>query len=358
MNRLTTGLALVCLAGLAPAQDYRFETLNDELNAPWCVAFLPDDGFLVTELPGTLKRLSPDGAIVAEIEGVPAVHHASQGGLFDVALHPGFAENGLIYLSYAEPPAKENATAVFRARLDGSVLRDAEVIYRVKPRKDTPVHYGGRLLFLPDGSLLLTTGDGFDFREAAQDLGSHLGKVIRLTESGEPAPGNPFPKSPYVWTYGHRNPQGLALSSSGVVYLHEHGPRGGDELNVFEKAVNYGWPAITHGVDYSGALVSPFTEWEGMAQPAHHWTPSIAPSGLAVYEGDEFPQWTGDLFVGGLVSRDVRRLELDHAGTVTAEHEMFSELETPIRDVRFGTDRRLYLLTDGTPGALLRIVPR
>ena len=172
------------------------------------------------------------------------------------------------------------------------------------------MHYGGRLAFLPDGTLLLTTGDGFDYREDAQDIASGLGKVLRMNDDGSPAADNPFPVSPWVYSYGHRNPQGLAVTEQGVIWLHEHGPRGGDEINRIRPGVNYGWPAITHGVDYSGALVSPYTEWPGMAQPAWQWTPSIAPSGLAVGVGDLFPAWRGDLLVGALVAREVRLLDI------------------------------------------------
>jgi len=356
VTRLLVSFLVFCLAGTAAAQDYRLETVTDQLSAPWCIAFLPDGDFLVTELAGQLKRLDSSGKIEATVTGVPEVHHAGQGGLFDVVLHPAFGQNNLVYLSYADGPAKKNATTIARARLSGDALVDLEVIYSVTPRKNTPVHYGGRMLFLPDGTLLLTTGDGFDFREAAQDISSGLGKIIRINDDGAPAAGNPFPKSPYVWSYGHRNAQGLTMSRSGTVYLHEHGPRGGDELNILKRGVNYGWPAITHGVDYSGALVSPFTEWEGMAQPEHYWVPSIAPSGLAIYEGTDFPQWHGDLFIGALVSREVRRLDMKD-GRVIADEAVFPEIRTRIRDVRTGPDNTLYILTDGTPGKLIKVLP-
>lgn len=207
------------------------------------------------------------------------------------------------------------------------------------------------MVFLADGTLLLTTGDGFDYREAAQDIDSGLGKVLRLKDDGTAARGNPYPGSPYVFSYGHRNPQGLVTSASGVVWLHEHGPRGGDELNRIESGVNYGWPAITYGVDYSGAVISPYTKWEGMAQPEHYWVPSIAPSGLALYEGDQFPEWKGDLLVGALVNREVRRLDLS-GGKVVGEEKLFSELAARIRDVRGGPDGALYVLT---PDRVVRI---
>lgn len=209
------------------------------------------------------------------------------------------------------------------------------------------------MVFLADGTLLLTTGDGFDYREAAQDVSSGLGKVLRMNDDGTPARGNPFSEASYVFSYGHRNPQGLALGRSGEIWLHEHGPKGGDELNRIEPAVNYGWPAITYGLDYSGAIISPYTEWEGMAQPEHYWVPSIAPSGLAVYEGKLFPQWQGDLFVGALVDKEVRRLDIS-GGKVIGEEPLFSTIDARIRDVRVGSEGALYLLT---PDKIIRVLP-
>ena len=347
-------LGLVLVTCRLPAADYRVETWTDGLEQPWSIAFLPDGGALVTELPGQLRRIKPDGTAGAPLGNVPAVYFAGQGGLFDVALHPGFQSNRLLYLSYAEGRPGDNGTAVARARLGRESLEDVEVIFRNFTRKDTPVHYGGRLAFLPDGSLLLTTGEGFDYREAAQDLDSGLGKLLRMDDEGKPAPGNPWPASPYVYSYGHRNPQGLAVDSRGVIWLHEHGPRGGDELNRIEKGANYGWPAITYGLDYSGAIISPFTERKGMAPPEKYWVPSIAPSGLAIYSGPLFPQWQGDLFIGALVDREVRRVAM-RDGRAVQEEALFGELDARIRDVRNGPDGALYLLT---PDKVVRITPR
>jgi len=355
-------LALALLFAVAPAlaaaeadaPDYRLETVASGLDMPWCVAFLPQGGFLVTELGGTLRRVSADGAVGEPIGGVPEVYRASQGGLFDVLLAQDFETSRVLYLSYAEGPPDSNATAVARARLDGDALADVEVIFRVTPRKDTPVHYGGRLAWHADGTLLLTTGDGFDYREAAQDLGSQMGKVIRMNPDGSPADGNPFAEAPYVWSYGHRNAQGLSVASDGTVWLHEHGPKGGDEVNVIEPGVNYGWPVVTYGLDYNGAYVSPFTEMEGMRQPLHVWTPSIAPSGLTVYEGAMFPAWRGDLFAGALVDKDVRRLDVED-GEIVGEAVLFGEIGERIRDVATGPDGAIYILAEGEPGTLWRV---
>ena len=352
--RILAFMAAFSLAQAVQAADYRLETWADGMDLPWSIAFLPDGNALVTELGGRLLPVDSGGRVGSPIENVPPVYFAGQGGLFDVLPHPDFAANRIIFLSYAEGGSKDNGTAVARARLGAGELEDLEVIFRNFTRKDTPVHYGGRLAFLPDGSLLLTTGDGFDYREAAQDVGSGLGKVLRMQQDGSAAPGNPFPGSPYVYSYGHRNPQGLTVGSDGVIWLHEHGPLGGDEVNRIEAGVNYGWPAITHGLDYSGAKVSPYTEWEGMAQPLYHWEPSIAPSGLALYEGSLFPEWSGDLFIGALVDREVRRLDLED-GRVNGEEVLFEELQARVRDVRVGPDGALYILT---PDKIMRVTPR
>jgi glucose/arabinose dehydrogenase len=349
---------LICLFALGvststAAAEYRLETFASGLSLPWSIAFLPDGSVLVTELGGQLRRIDASGHVGEAIENIPAVYFAGQGGLFDVLLHPKFSRNGLVYLSYAEGSRKNNGTTIARGKLVENRLENVEVIYRNAPRKDTPVHYGGRMAFLADGTLLLTTGEGFDYREAAQDISSGLGKVIRIKDDGSAAYDNPFEESPYVYSYGHRNPQGLAVSRSGTIWLHEHGPRGGDELNRIEAGVNYGWPAITYGLDYNGAIISPYTEWEGMAQPEHYWVPSIAPSGLTIYEGDLFPEWKGDLFVGALVNREVRRLDLVN-GEVVAEETLFGELNDRIRDVRSGPDGALYILTSEK---IVRVVP-
>lgn len=337
----------------ALAGEYRLETWAGGLELPWSLAFLPGGGALVTELGGHLRRVSPAGEAGSPIDGVPPVYFAGQGGLFDVVLHPDFARNRLVYLSFAEGGPDDNGTAVARGRLAGSTLEDVRIIFRNFSRKDTPVHYGGRMAFLADGSLLLTTGDGFDYREAAQDIASGLGKILRMNDDGTPASGNPFPASPYVYSYGHRNPQGLAVAPDGVIWAHEHGPRGGDELNRIEAGANYGWPAVTHGVDYNGALISPFTEREGMVSPVYYWVPSIGPSGLAVYDGGLFPAWRGDLFVGALVDREIRRLDLENE-RVAAEEPLLSELDARIRDVRNGPDGALYVLT---PDRIVRVTP-
>mgnify|MGYP003705936203 FL=1 len=349
-------IILFTLPTNAEEQTYRLETLAEGLNFPWSVDFLPNGDLLVAELEGTLKRISKDGSSSNSVSAVPTVYRASQGGLFDVLLDKDFATNSTLYLSYAEGDSEENGTTVARATLTGNALTDVEVIFTASPRKYAPLHYGGRMAFTSDDLLLITTGDGFDFREHAQDLNSHLGKTIRINKDGSPAQGNPFPEAPKVWTYGHRNPQGLAIALDGTVYLNEHGPKGGDELNVITKANNYGWPAITYGMDYNGAYVSPLTEYPGMQQPQHVWTPSIGPSGMAFYEGNKFPKWQNSLFVGALVNKEVRRLTVENQ-QVTAEETVFAELDARIRDIRVGPDGLLYIVTDGDPGTVIKVHP-
>ena len=349
-------IILFALPTNAEKQTYRLETLAEGLNFPWSVDFLPNGDLLVAELEGTLKRISKDGSSSNSVSAVPTVYRASQGGLFDVLLDKDFATNSTLYLSYAEGDSEENGTTVARATLTGNALTDVEVIFTASPRKYAPLHYGGRMAFTSDDLLLITTGDGFDFREHAQDLNSHLGKTIRINKDGSPAQGNPFPEAPKVWTYGHRNPQGLAIAPDGTVYLNEHGPKGGDELNVITKANNYGWPAITYGMDYNGAYVSPLTEYPGMQQPQYVWTPSIGPSGMAFYEGNKFPKWQNSLFVGALVNKEVRRLTVENQ-QVTAEETVFAELDARIRDIRVGPDGLLYIVTDGDPGTVIRVHP-
>ena len=353
--------------GYAFAQDtdgasaYEIVPLAEGLSHPWSLTFMPDGSILIVEQPGSI-RVMRDGTLADEpVSGVPEVYFESQGGLFDVVLDPDFEENSLVYLSYAHGTPSSNATRVARARFDGTALADLVVIFEATPAKDTPVHYGGRIVFLPDETMLVTIGDGFDYREEAQNLGSHLGKIVRIGRDGNALSDNPFIDRdgalPEIWSYGHRNPQGLIYDTdSGRVYEHEHGAQGGDEINVIEPGKNYGWPVITHGIDYSGARISPFTEYEGMEQPIVDWTPSIAPAGMTLYRGDVFPEWQGDIFAGALAARHVRRVKME-SGEPAGEEELFGELGKRIRDVRTGPDGYLYLVTDGEGGSVLRVQP-
>jgi len=346
------------------ASAYRVETVATNLNFPWCIAFLPDDRMLVTQRSGELRYVEADGSVSAPISGTPTPYVRSQGGLFDVLLAADFESTGTIYLSLAAGSPKSNATQVVRAQLKDMALINSKVIFEVAYKKDTPVHYGGRMIWDSTGHLLLTTGDGFNFREDAQDRTNQLGKVLRMTANGEvPTDGllSTVPSladaDPYVYSYGHRNPQGLALDhASGRVYEQEHGPRGGDEINVLSPGNNYGWPIVSHGLDYSGALISPFTEYQGITNPLLQWTPSIAASGLAVYRGKAFADWQGDLLAGGLVEKSLRRIDIEN-GAVVGQEILLTELDERIRDVRIGPDELIYVLTDSAEGKLLRLRP-
>jgi glucose/arabinose dehydrogenase len=321
---------------------------------PWSVALLPDGRFLISEREGRLLLVHRDGSRTV-LEGTPATLFAGQGGYLDVILDSRFASNRYVYLSYAEGTPQENGLAVFRARLQDDRLHEGRQILRVAQDKSTPQHYGGRMLMVDD-HLIITSGDGFEHREDAQDLDSELGKVLRVDRDGQPA-GMPGERGDplRIWTRGHRNPQGLAVDPGrGLVYLHEHGPRGGDEINVLKGGENYGWPLATHGVNYSGAYVSPFRSVPGATDPIWTWTPSIAPSGLAYYAGNRIPQWRDSLLVGALVDREVRRLKVVD-GVIVAEEALFSDLDRRIRDVRV-FDERIFVLTDGENATLFEVM--
>jgi glucose/arabinose dehydrogenase len=346
----------------ATATPYKVSVIARGLDHPWSMAFLPDGSMLVTERVGRLRRIRNGVLEPQAIAGVPVVHTGSQAGLFDVVLPPGFATNHLVYLTYAAGSRAANGTAVARARLEGDRLVDLRVIFRALPLKDTNDHYGGRLVFLPDGSFLLTLGEGFEYREAAQDLGSDLGKIVRLDADGHVPRDNPFVAQsgarPEIYSWGHRNPQGLAYDrQSGRIYETEHGPRGGDELNLIEPRVNYGWPVVSFGLDYSGAYVTPYTQRAGLRAPLIQWTPSIAPSGLAIYHGQRFPGWQGDLFAGALAFEHLRRVHLDATGAVLSQEELLGERHQRIRDVRAPDDGYLYVCTDEEDGEVLRLEP-
>jgi glucose/arabinose dehydrogenase len=341
---------------------YKVIEIAKNLDHPWSMAFLPDGSVLVTERTGRLRLIKADVLQPQAVSGVPAVHTGSQAGLFDIVLHPNFAQNSLVYLTYAAGTKGANGTQVARARFDGSALRDLQVIFKAMPLKDTDNHYGGRMAFLPDGTFALTIGEGFEYREKAQDLSSDLGKVVRLNDDGTVPQNNPFigqsGARPEIYTWGHRNEQGLVFDAqSGRLWETEHGPRGGDELNLIVAHKNYGWPVITYGMDYSGAYVSPYTQRAGLEQPLIYWTPSIAPSGLAIYHGDKFPAWNGDLFVGALAFKHLRRVHLDAQGNVISQEQLLNDKHWRIRDVRVSPDGYLYVSTDEADGRVLRLEP-
>ncbi|MGB4072531.1 PQQ-dependent sugar dehydrogenase [Pseudomonas sp.] len=349
-------------SGLAQAMDYRVETVTAGLEHPWSLAFLPDGRMLVTERVGRLRIIERDGSLNPQpVGGVPAGFVAAQAGLMEVLLDPEFASNQQLYLSYAYGTAQANNTRLAKARLVDGQLQDVQVLFSAQPAKAGAAHYGGRMAWLPDNSLVLTLGDGFDWREQAQNTSNHLGKIVRLNRDGSIPKDNPLVgqagAAAEIYSFGHRNVQGIVYDAElQRLYSHEHGPRGGDELNLIEPGNNYGWPLITFGVDYTGAQISPYTELPGLQQPLLHWTPSVAPSSLSQYRGALFPEWQGDLFASTLAERSVRRIRLQD-GKLAGEEVLFEELDERIRDVRGGPDGALYLLTDSAEGRLLRVLP-
>ena len=383
MPRVPSPLLAVCLlaasAGAAFALDeniatretnIRVETVAQGLKHPWGLAFLPDGNMLITERPGFLRIVTPEGKVREAIYGVPEVDARSQGGLLDVALDPDFAENRFVYLTYSEkgdgPENKnKNGTAVARGRLTESMspqLKDVEVIFRQQPKEASTNHFGSRLVFDREGHLFVTLGERQQekFRGQAQDLSSHLGKIVRIWPDGSVPEDNPFVNEDgalaEIWSYGHRNPQGAALNpETGKLWENEHGPRGGDEINIPEPGKNYGWPVVSNGVNYSGTPVGTGEKSApGMEDPHYQWTPSIGASGMAFYTGDAVPEWKGNLFVGGLAIPSLRRLTLDGDKVLTDE-PLLETFGLRIRDVRQGPDGALYLLTDEEDGQILRI---
>lgn len=340
---------------------FRIVTVAKGLEHPWGLAFLPGGDMLVTERSGTLRVIRGGKLDPKPVRGLPDnIYVAGQGGLLDVALHPEFEKNQLIYLSYAGRGKGGAGTEVARGRFTGDRLENLEVIFRVAPKTGGTGHYGSRLVFAPDGTLYITTGDRRQMKES-QNPGNHLGTILRLRDDGSVPQDNPFvgrsDARPEIFSYGHRNGQGMALRpGTDVIWMHEHGAQGGDEVNILRPGANYGWPAITYGVDYGGGKISDKTSAPGMEQPVVYWDPSIAPSGMAFYDGDRFPEWRGNLFVGALKLTHLRRLELK-GDKVVAQEELLEDLDARIRDVRNGPDGYLYVLTDSSDGRLLRLEP-
>ncbi|MGF1561926.1 MAG: PQQ-dependent sugar dehydrogenase [Geminicoccaceae bacterium] len=374
---LKPGLGLALVAGLiactepgrAPVADQVFEsdatsfrlvTVARALANPWGMAFLPDGSALVTERDGRLRLLDADGVLQdAPIAGVPEVWARGQGGLLDVAVHPDFASNGWVYLSYSEPGDGGASTAVARGTFTGDALADVTVIWSDQPKSGGGRHFGSRLAFAPDGTLIVTLGDRGE-RWRAQDANDPTGGTLRLNDDGSIPADNPFAAGgghPALFTIGNRNVQGLAIHpETGAIWTQEHGPRGGDEVNILEPGANYGWPVVTHGEEYAGGSIGEGTSKPGLVDPLHVWVPSIAPSGLTFYDGAALPAWQGDLFVGALKYQLLVRLELDGTEIVHEERLLEDEIGR-IRDVVQGPDGLLYLLTDEAPGGVYRIEP-
>ncbi|PLX72298.1 MAG: oxidoreductase [Azoarcus sp.] len=357
-------MVLLLVVGMTQAASpVRVTVVASGLETPWSLAFLPDGRMLVTERPGRMRIVSPQGTVSAPIAGVPDVHSRGQGGLLDVVLSPAFAADRTIFFSFAQPTRDGARTAVARAVLDSDALKLSEVkiIFAQNESPSGGHHWGSRLVFGRDGNLFVTLGDRYSFRDRAQDLDSHMGKIVRIRPDGSVPPDNPFVGKagalPEIWSYGHRNVQGAALHPlTGTLWAHEHGPQGGDEINEILPGRNYGWPVITYGREYViGTRIGEGTERADVEPPRHQWTPSIAPSGMSFYTGDVYPGWQGSLFVGALKFRLLARMS-EEGGKVREAERLLEDFGRRIRDVRQGPDGKLWLLEE-TEGSVLRLDP-
>ncbi|WP_115717233.1 PQQ-dependent sugar dehydrogenase [Gallaecimonas mangrovi] len=352
-------LPLLASAATTDKAEVVLQTLASNLDHPWGLAFMPDGQILVTERSGQLLLMSADGKKRQALTGLPKIAVGGQGGLLDVAYHQGW-----IYFSYAEPGDKagSNSTAVARARLVANHLVDLKVIFRQQPKYRSNAHFGSRLVFAPDNSLFITPGERYSARQQAQTLDNDLGKVVRILPDGSIPNDNPFVGKkgarPEIWSYGHRNVQGAAINPmTEQLWTSEHGPQGGDEVNIDQPGRNYGWPVVTYGEEYGGGKIGEGSSKPGMEEPVKVWVPSIAPSGMAFYSGDKFPAWKGNLFVGSLKFMQLVRLELDGDKVVAEKRMLMVQIGQRIRDVKQGPDGYLYLLTDASDGRLIRLVP-
>ncbi|MFZ6665953.1 PQQ-dependent sugar dehydrogenase [Peijinzhouia sedimentorum] len=342
------------------AQSFRVDTIATDLKNPWGMAWLPDGRMLFTERSGEIRVVQNGKLTEDRISGVPEVYARGQGGLLDIKLHPNYAENGWIYISYSSPnPDGDGAnTAIMRAKLQGNAFVNQEKLFQATPYSTRGQHYGSRIVFDDNGYMFFSVGERGQM-ENAQNLGNHSGKIHRLHDDGRVPTDNPFVGNdaamPSIWSYGHRNPQGMIRdASTGTIWAHEHGPRGGDELNIVEKGKNYGWPEISYGINYNGTILTEYQEKEGMEQPVHQWTPSIAPCGMAHYTGDQFPAWKGNLFVGALSFRYLARVVVN--GNSFVEEEKLLDQIGRVRAVEQGPDGYIYVATEG-PGMIVRLMP-
>ena len=341
-------------------ESYSYKILAEGLDRPWSMAVVDNENIIFTELSGNLRQIK-DGVLLEPVIGVPEVLFKGQGGMSGVVLDPDYETNKKIYLAFSarDKGERSNTLIIISAVLSKNKLFNIEEIFRAYPSRNTALHYGAKMTFLEDGTLLITSGDGFNYREKAQSLDNHFGKILRINTDGSIPKDNPYVDNPdalsEIWSYGHRNPQGI-LNYNGKIIGLEHGPMGGDELNVIEPGNNYGWPAITYGKDYNGSTISPFTEMEGMEQPIKYWVPSIAPSGIMFYDKDLFSDWRGNLFVSSMKPGSVRRLEFD-GSKILNEYIVFDDLSR-IRDIAVLPNGSILLATDGSGGEIISVQPR
>lgn len=338
--------------------NYQFETIVSNLDDAWSFDFLNENQIIFTEQPGKLKIVTISSGEILNVEGAPKVQYASQGGLSEIVLDPDFKKNNTLYLTYSALNESGKSTLfLMSAELSNNSLINKKVIFEANAFRRVPIHLGAKIDFLSDGTLLLTSGDGFDYKEQAQSLNNHFGKIIRINKDGSVPFDNPFVDIPYalpeIFSYGHRNMQGLVVMEDGRIFEHEHGPRGGDEFNLIESGKNYGWPAITYGIDYSGAVISPFTEMNGMEQPLKYWVPSIAPSDMIYYDGDLYPELRNSFLITALKSKDVKKIK--KTNNIFSEESIFSNLKSRLRSIGISPSGEIYLLTDGRKGKLLKV---
>jgi len=369
-NNSSTSSSLISQDNVNSGKNYNIRTITEGLERPWGMVWLPDGSILITERAGRLRIFRNGKLEVEPISGVPEVFAVNQGGLLDITIHPNFRENRLVYFTYSQGTNRENRTTVARAKFNGKSLEDWEDIFAVSPAKPSGQHFGSRITWLPDNTMLVAIGDGGNpplklngelIRNQAQNLNSHLGSIVRLNDDGSIPADNPFvgksDANDAIWSYGHRNIQGMTLDPlNNRVWATEHGARGGDELNLIKKGENYGWPEVSYSDEYTGGKVTQINSRPDVPEPKIVWTPSIAPSGLAFYYSDRFAQWQGNLFAGGLVSRDVRRIKLDREGKVLEEESI--KIGQRVRDVKQSPDGLIYVLTDEQNGYLISIEPQ
>ena len=351
------------IGGVKTTTAYEGKVLTNDLKKPWGITSLPDGRLLITEKGGTMRIATQTGQLSAAITGIPEVNSNGQGGLLGLTLDPSFASNRMVYWSFSENVSGGNLTSIAKGRLsdDETKMENVSVIYRALPAYNGTLHYGGRIIFDKTGNLFISTGERSDkaTRPQAQDINSGLGKIIRITTNGQPAPGNPSVSSarPEIYSYGHRNVQGLAFHPvTGDLWENEFGPKGGDELNLIQPAKNYGWPTITYGIEYSGETIGEgLTQKAGMEQPVYYWDPVLSPSGMTFYTGDAIPEWKNNLFIAGLNSQHIARLVIEN-NRVTGEERLLAGEGQRFRDITQGTDGALYAVTD--EGRLYRIAKK
>lgn len=368
---LSLAVALTATANISAATvidseraSFTIETIARGLVNPWGLAFLPDGTMLVSEREGNLRLVSRAGKIGPALQGLPEIIARGQGGLLDVAIDPNYRNNQRIYFSYSEPSkeGKTNSTAVASAQINKTQLTHLKRIFSQKPKIKSNAHFGSRLAFSPDGTLFITLGDRYSHKDKAQTLDNHIGKVVRIHTDGSVPSDNPYVNTkgalPEIWSYGHRNIQGAAIHpQTGALWSGEHGAQGGDELNIDRAGVNYGWPVVTYGEDYGGGKIGEGFKKEGMATPVYYWLPSLATAGMTFYTGDQFPDWQGDLFVASLKAQTLSRLDVEGERVLHEERLLKDEVGKRLRHVVQGPDGYLYLLTDDSNGAILRLVP-